>query len=138
GGVGVPGGREDGVLGGIIREAMRPPPPPPPKAPEPKPVPVEIVDVRIGGEVQPPALLRSVAPVYPPIARQARVSGAVKIEAVIGVNGRLTSARVVSGHPLLIQAALDAVRRWVYRPTLLNSQPVKVRMQVTVNFRLSR
>ncbi len=141
--IGIPGGDPagvpDGVIGSIVTRTAQAPPPPVEKPVAPKfPVvkPVETVDARIGGDVQPPALLKQVAPVYPPMAILVRVSGAVKIEAIIGVNGRIASARVVSGHPLLMQAALDAVRQWIYRPTLLNGNPVKVKMQVTVNFKL--
>ena len=76
-------------------------------------------------------------PVYPPLARQARISGTVRLEAVIAFNGAVQSLRVASGHPLLAQAALDAVRQWVYQPTLLNGEPVEVLTQIDVNFKLA-
>jgi protein TonB len=131
-GEGVPGGVEGGVPGGVvggvvggIPDAPPPPPPPPPTKP-----------VRVGGNIKPPNKVRNVAPVYPPIAQQARVQGVVIIEATIGPNGRVTDARVLRSIPLLDQAALDAVRQWEYTPTLLNGVPVPVIMTVTVNFTL--
>ncbi len=77
-----------------------------------------------------------VAPVYPALARQARISGQVRLEAIIAKNGRIENLQVLSGHPLLVQAALDAVRQWVYRPTLLNGDPVEVVTLIDVNFGL--
>ena len=73
---------------------------------------------------------------YPPIAQSARVQGVVIIEATIGVDGRVTQAKVLRGQPLLDQAALDAVKQWQFTPTLLNNVPVPVIMTVTVNFTL--
>jgi len=93
--------------------------------------------VRVGGAVQSANLISQVAPVYPPLARQARLQGDVVLEAVIGREGDVTNLRVVSGHPLLVEAALTAARQWKYRPTLLNGQPVEVVSQVTVPFRLN-
>jgi protein TonB len=78
-----------------------------------------------------------VTPVYPTSARQARISGTVRIEAVIGRDGIIQSLQVMSGHPWLAQAALDAVRQWVYRPTLLNGERVEVSKQIDVNFKLA-
>ena len=75
-------------------------------------------------------------PVYPPLARQIRVQGAVVMEAVINKEGSIESLRVISGHPLLNQAALDAVKQWRYRPTMLNGEPVEVITTVTVTFSL--
>jgi protein TonB len=87
--------------------------------------------------VQAAKLVRQVTPVYPPLARQARISGIVRLEAVISRSGLIESLQVMSGHPLLTQAALDAVRQWVYQPTLLNNVPVEVLTQIDVNFKLS-
>jgi len=75
-------------------------------------------------------------PVYPQMARMARVEGAVVLQAVIGTTGGVASVRAISGHPMLQQAAMDAVRQWRYRPYLVNGQPVEVETQVTVNFKL--
>jgi TonB family protein len=92
--------------------------------------------VRVGGSIKPPQRTRSVNPVYPPVAMSARVQGVVILEAVIGVDGRVTDARVLRSIPLLDQAALDAVKQWEYTPTLLNGAPVPVIMTVTVQFTL--
>jgi protein TonB len=102
-----------------------PPPPPPPAAP-----------VRVGGNIKPPQKTRDVRPVYPPIAQSARVQGIVIIEATIGPDGAVKDAKVLRSIPLLDQAALDAVRQWVFTPTLLNGVPVPVIMTVTVQFTL--
>lgn len=132
---GVPGGTIGGILGGVIGGAntgpMALPPPPPPEAPKPP------QRIRVGGNVQQANLVRQVKPPYPPLARQARIQGAVILEAVINRQGGVEQLRVVSGHPLLVQAAMDAVRQWKYRPTLLNGDPVEVVTTITVNFNLS-
>ncbi len=82
-------------------------------------------------------LIYRVQPEYPQLARQARIQGTVVLRAIIGRDGGIENLQVVSGHPLLVQAALDAVRQWHYRPYLLNEQPVEVETQITVNFMLS-
>jgi periplasmic protein TonB len=81
-------------------------------------------------------LISQVSPVYPPLAKQARLQGEVVLEAVISREGDVTNLKVVAGHPLLVEAALTAARQWKYRPTLLNGQPVEVVSQVTVPFTL--
>ena len=81
-------------------------------------------------------LITQVRPVYPPLAKQARISGTVELSAIIGKDGRVQDLKVVRGHPLLVQAALDAVKNWVYRPTLLNGEPVEVSTTIDVNFTL--
>lgn len=90
--------------------------------------------LRIGGQIKPPTRVKDVKPIYPAIAQSANVTGAVTIEATIGVDGKVTDAKVVRSVPLLDQAALDAVRQWEYMPTLLNGVPVPVVTIVTVNF----
>jgi periplasmic protein TonB len=124
---GVEGGVIGGVAGGIVGglEAAPPPPPPPPAAP-----------VRVGGNIRAPQKTRDVKPVYPAIAQSARVQGVVIIEATIGPTGQVQEAKVLRSIPLLDAAALDAVRQWVFTPTLLNGVPVPVIMTVTVNFTL--
>jgi protein TonB len=102
----------------------------PPKAPV-KPQPV-------GGEVQAAKLIKKVIPVYPWIARQARVSGTVRLVGIVAKDGTIQQLQVVSGHPLLTGAALEAVRHWVYRPTLLNGEPVEVIAPIDVIFTLSQ
>jgi protein TonB len=94
--------------------------------------------LRVGGSVQQAKVVREVTPAYPPLARQARVSGVVRVEATVGRDGRIVRVQALSGPPLLRQAAVDAVRQWVYRPTLLNGQPVEVVTQVDVTFNLNR
>jgi protein TonB len=82
-------------------------------------------------------LVRKVQPNYPPLAKQARIQGAVVLQAVIGKDGSIQNLRAVSGHPMLIQSAIDAVRQWKYKPYFLNGEPVEVDTQVTVNFTLA-
>ena len=100
------------------------------------PPPAEQAPYRPGGDIQPPTKVKDAAPLYPAIARAARVQGIVIIEATIGVNGNVQDARILRSIPLLDAAALDAVRQWQYTPTRLNGTPVAVVMTVTVNFRL--
>jgi len=92
--------------------------------------------IRVGGKIEPPIKINDVKPVYPAIARNAGVTGAVIIEATIGPDGKVIDAKVLRSIPMLDQAALDAVRQWEYRPTLLNGVAVPVIMTVTINFRL--
>lgn len=92
--------------------------------------------VRVGTDVQPPTKVHDLAPVYPHLAKRIGVQGIVIVECMIAPNGRVVDARVVSGHLLLDQAALDAVNRWVYTPTRVNGVPVAVLMTVTVKFQL--
>ncbi|HEX3878222.1 MAG TPA: energy transducer TonB [Bryobacteraceae bacterium] len=133
---GVAGGAVGGVLGGILGgiPSAAPPPPPPEKKAPPKPS----GPITVGGRVQAAKLIRQPQPVYPQIARQARISGTVELAAIIGEDGHIQQLSVVSGHPLLRQAALDAVKQWVYQPTLLNEQPVKVSTTIDVVFTLGQ
>jgi protein TonB len=78
--------------------------------------------------------IHKVEPVYPVLARQARVSGTVELLGVLGTDGRIHELKVLRGHPLLINAALEAVRQWIFEPTLLNGQAVEVAAPITVNF----
>jgi TonB family protein len=82
-------------------------------------------------------LVRSVAPEYPTLTRMAKVQGSVVMSAVIGTDGKIKDLKVQSGHPMLAQAALDAVKQWEYKPYLLDGVPVEVDSQITVNFQLS-
>jgi protein TonB len=93
--------------------------------------------VRVGGTIREPVKIRHVAPAYPADARAAGVQGIVIIEALIGTDGTVIAAKVLRSVPMLDDAALEAVRQWRYTPTLLNGEPVEVRMTVTVNFRLA-
>jgi len=90
--------------------------------------------VTVGGDVQAAKLLTSVPPVYPELAKQARIQGVVRLSVVIATNGTVQNMTVVSGHPLLVGAALDAVKQWTYQPTLLNNQPVEVATTVEIPF----
>ena len=115
------------------------PPPvarPTPRA-DPTPTLAQRGPVTVGGKVRAPQLLREVKPAYPSLARAARIQGTVKIEAILSADGTVRDARVVSGHPLLVAAALNAVRQWLYRPTVLNDVPVEVKLAIDVNFTLS-
>jgi protein TonB len=123
GGTGVEGGVPGGVVGGVVGGLPDAPPP--------------MQAVRVGGQIKEPKKLKNVPPAYPDIARQARVQGVVILECTISPQGKVTEVKVLRGIPLLDQAAVDAVKQWVYTPTLLNGVPVPVIMTVTVNFRLN-
>jgi periplasmic protein TonB len=136
---GVPGGTPGGVIGGIIGSvpSAAPPPPPPPPPPVKKEEP-KVTRIRVGGNVQQAMLVRQPRPVYPPLAKQARIQGVVRLNAIIGKDGTIQNLTVAAGHPLLVPAALEAVKQWVYKPTLLNGEPVEVVTQIDVNFTLSQ
>jgi TonB family protein len=93
--------------------------------------------ITIGGNVQQAKLVSQPRPVYPPLAKQARISGVVHLSALIGKEGNVVNLAVISGHPLLIPSALEAVQKWVYQKTLLNGEPVEVMTQIDVNYTLS-
>jgi len=131
---GIPGGTPGGVIGGIISSVPQAAPPPPPVVAAPKPVAPQ--RIRVGGNVQQAKLLNQPKPVYPPLAKQARIQGTVRFNAIIGRDGAIQNLTVVSGHPLLVPSALEAVRQWRYQPTLLNGEPVEVVTQIDVNFTL--
>jgi protein TonB len=125
---GVPGGQMGGVIGGVIGGLGGAPPPPRPTQSR----------IRQGGNVQAAKLVNRVQPSYPPLARQTRISGTVRLHAIIGKNGNVEQLEVLSGHPLLVQAALDAVRQWRYQPTTLNGDPVEVDTTIDVIFSLNQ
>ncbi len=136
---GVPGGTPGGVIGGIIGSvptAAPPPPPPPPVKKEEKPATPQ--RIRVGGNVQSARLVRQPKPVYPPLAKQARIQGTVRFNAIIGKDGTIQNLQLMSGHPLLVPSATDAVKQWVYQPTLLNGEAVEVVTQIDVNFTLTQ
>jgi len=132
GGGGVLGGTRDGVIGSILLGLATPIPPPPIRAALPKQV-----RIRVGGQVEAAKAIFQPVPDYPPLAKMARVQGAVKLEAVIGRDGKVENLRALSGPALLIKAALDAVARWRYQPTLLNGEPVEVLTEIDVKFQLA-
>jgi TonB family protein len=107
----------------VSPEELPPPPPPPPP-------------IRIGGRLQPAHLVKQVTPAYPAVARTARVQGTVIVEASITETGAVEDIKVVEGHPMLIAAAVDAVRQWRYEPARLNGVATRVSARITVHFRL--
>lgn len=121
---GVEGGVPGGVVGGIVGGLPDAPPPPPTEP------------ARVGLEVKEPRKVKDVPPVYPSIAAQSRLEGVVVLECVIDPRGRVEDLKVVRGLPLLDDAAIEAVRQWVYTPTLINGVPTSVIMTVRVTFRL--
>jgi len=94
--------------------------------------------IRVGGNAEQANLVQKVQPIYPPDAKANRIQGLVRFSVVIGKDGRVQNLTLVSGDPVLAQAAKDAVQQWVYKPTLLNGDPVEVMTQVDVNFTLSQ
>jgi periplasmic protein TonB len=88
--------------------------------------------------VQTAKLIKQPKPVYPTLAKSARIQGVVKLHALISKEGIIENLTVISGHPLLVPAALEAVKQWVYQPTLLNGDPVGVDTEIDVNFTLSQ
>jgi protein TonB len=126
---GIPGGQLGGVLGGIIGGAGS-------SAAAPilaPPVSANRI-LRVGGRISPPRAISTPPPLYPAIARTARMQGQVVIDAIINERGDVSEARAISGPGLLIPAALAAVIKWRYEPTLLNGEPVSIEMHVLVNF----
>jgi periplasmic protein TonB len=136
---GIPGGVTGGIIGGILSAnsnanplpAMAPPPPPPPPPPKAA-TPVE--PVRVGGVVREPRVAKLVPPIYPKLARQARVAGTVVLEAIVTADGKVAEIKVISGHPLLVDAAINCVKQWEYEPTLLNGVPTPVILTAKVHF----
>jgi periplasmic protein TonB len=130
---GVPGGQMGGVIGGVIggvlNTAAKPLAPPPPGRSAP---------IRVGGRVRPPKPIVQVHPEYPTLAKQAHIQGQVQIDAVLDEQGNVVEMKIVSGPPLLYQAALDALKKWKYEPTYLNDQPIAVQMIVTITFVLGQ
>lgn len=104
---------------------------PPPPLPEPV-----VQRIPVGGVVMAAKLIFQPRPVYPQLARQARIQGTVRLQALISKDGVIDNLTVLSGHPLLIPAALDAVRQWRYQPTMLNGRPVEVETTIDVTFTL--
>jgi len=128
---GVPGGQLGGVIGGIVSATSN-------LASVPKLMAAAPQRIRISQGVTKGLCIHRVEPSYPPIAKAARVQGEVILSAVIDSNGEITNLQLVSGHPMLVPAALAAVRQWRYKPYLLNGQPVEVETTVTVIFSLSQ
>src|ERR1700676_246464 len=122
---GIAGGQAGGILGGVISGAVAPPVPVSegPKKP-----------VRVGGNVRPPRLLSGPAPIYPILAQQSHIQGIVVIEAIIDERGNVVEMHAISGHPLLIPAAMKAVSQRKYAPTILDGEATPVNLRVEVSF----
>lgn len=122
---GIPGGQPGGVLGGVLSAANATPP----KIAAPQ-------KVRVSSGVVSGLAISQPKPPYPAIARQAHIQGTVVLQATISKNGTIENLKVVSGHPMLVQSALDTVRQWRYKPYILNGEPVEVETNINVNFTL--
>jgi protein TonB len=127
---GIPGGQLNGVIGGIVNSTSN-------LAYIPKLQPVVPQRVRISQGVTKGMLVHQVQPAYPGIAKAARIQGNVVLQAIISKDGSIQDLQLVSGHPMLVPAAIEAVRQWRYRPYLLNGQPVEVETTITVIFSLT-
>ena len=125
---GIPGGQVGGVIGGIIASTSN-------IAAVPKLAPPQ--RVRISQGVTKGLLVHRIEPVYPPLARAARVQGEVLLSAIISTTGEIQNLQLISGHPMLVPGAIAAVRQWRYKPYLLNGQPVEVETTITVIFTLN-
>lgn len=121
---GVAGGQVGGVLGGVLNSPVAVPK-------------VELKRVRVSQGVSQGLLTHKVEPTYPPLAKQAHIQGTVVLHAVIGKDGHVQGLQVVSGHPMLSAAAINAVKQWQYKPYMLNGQPVEIDTNITVNFTLA-
>ena len=128
---GIPGGQLGGVIGGIVNAT--PSFAAVPKLSKPAPV---VQRLRVSQGVTKGMVVYRIEPTYPPLARQARIQGVVVLTAMIDRDGNIQNLRLVSGHPMLAPAAIDAVKHWRYKPFLLNGRPVEVETTVTVTFQL--
>lgn len=134
GGIGYSTGTGNNVIDTLL--AARPVQPAPSVAMAKPAAPAPIKRIKQGGLVEEGKLISGPRPVYPPLARQARIEGTVVLEAVISRDGTVLNLKAISGHPLLIPAALAAVEKWIFRPTSLNGDPVEVATQIEVHFTL--
>ena len=121
-GIGVAGS----ALSSLINPAVSPPPP---AAPSPE-------RIRVGGLTTAAKLIKEIKPTYPPLALQARISGTVRLEGIIGPDGTVQDLKVISGHPLLREEAIKAAKQWRYQPGSLNGVPIAVTTTMDVNFAL--
>jgi protein TonB len=125
---------QEGIFGGIAGAnvigvpAALAPPPPKPTGP---------TRIKQGGQVTQASQLVKTNPIYPALARQARIQGDVVLHAIIDKDGKVSELQVISGHPLLVQSAIDAVKQWRYKPTLLNGEAVEVDTTITVHFSMA-
>jgi protein TonB len=127
---GVPGGVPGGSMGGVMGSILGSTPVAVPRVATPQ-------RVRVSQGVTSGLLIRKIQPAYPPLARQARIQGNVLLQAEISKEGTIENLRLISGHPMLAPAAIEAVKQWKYKPYILNGEPVEVDTQITVIFSLS-
>jgi len=126
-----------GILASGVAPIVAPPPrPPDPPTPPPAPKIPRVGPTRVSSTVQASRLIRKVDPVYPQLAKIARVEGTVIAEARVTESGIIDSLRIISGNPLFFQSVMDAVKEWLYEPTLLGGEPIDIITTITVNFRL--
>jgi protein TonB len=126
---GIPGGQLGGVIGGIISSSAT--------SAVIIPKIQQVKRVRISQGVTQGMVITKIEPIYPKLALNARVTGVVLVKAIISRDGTVTELQVVSGHPILVPAAIAAVKQWRYRPYLLNGEPVEVETYITVTFQIS-
>ncbi len=136
---GVEGGSKNGEMGGTLLAGNSPPlaPPTAPVSPSPSAT-HPILRITVGGEILKANLIHQVVPSYPVLAKMSHIQGTVILAAVIAPDGSVEDLRLISGHPMLVSSALEAVRQWKYRPPLLNGHPMQVDTTITVNFSLSK
>ncbi len=134
---GIPGMIGNGGGSGFLSTALPPPPPPAKTVAPAAPRPAVPSRISVGGDVQAALIVQQFVPVYPALARQGHIHGSVVLKAVIGADGKIKNLAVMSGHPLLVEAALNAVRRWIYKPTVLDGIPVEVDTEIEVRFGLT-
>jgi protein TonB len=142
---GVVGGDPNGVVGGILKSVLSDGSRMAAMVHLPEPVVAIAPKSTVAAVVKPPRIsavelarpIRRVDPIYPPLARQARISGVVELQGVLGTDGRIHELKVLRGHPMLVKAAVDAVSQWTYAPTILNGQAVEVVAPIVVTFKLN-
>jgi len=142
---GVVGGDPNGVVGGILTSVMSEGSRMAAVVRLPEPVGATSRETAGAIVVKPPRMsaielahpISRVDPIYPPLARQMHISGVVELEGVLGTDGRIHELKVLRGHPMLVKAAVDAVRQWTYAPTILNGQAVEVVAPIVVTFKLN-
>src|SRR5512146_1463492 len=124
---GVPGGQMGGVIGSLLSTSAHPS----------APVVAVPKRLRVSTGISEGLLMHKVEPLYPIIAQRAHVQGTVELKAIISKEGTIQNLQLVKGHPLLVSAAIDAVKQWRYRPYILNGEPIEVETTVLVNFHLN-
>ena len=129
-------GIDFGLIGGDAKGTPPPEPDPPKPKPAVQPIPADQKPMRVVSQILQGKAIERVVPVYPELMRRIRLQGDVSVEVIVSPDGRVESARAVSGHPMLASAAVDAARRWRFGPTLLNGVPVRVTGVIVFVFKL--